>query len=99
MTTQDAATWAALAQLYLPFAGLLGVAYWVGVLHQKVKGLERDATDGGSHNDKITRLETQMGTVINQLGGLDQRMFELAQAIATAQPPPYRPRPIKGASQ
>lgn len=55
-----------LLQLYAPLAGLLALAFWVGVLSQKVKGLEDDVKDlrdqgsEGGVSERIVRLEVQM---------------------------------------
>lgn len=55
-----------LFQLYAPLAGLLLMAFWVGVLSQRVKTLEGDVaemkTQGmtGGHGERLTRMETKM---------------------------------------
>lgn len=47
-----------LLQLYLPLAGLIGMAFWTGVLSQRVRQLEdRWSTERA---DSLVRLETKV---------------------------------------
>lgn len=52
-----------LVQLYAPLAGLLAVAFWLGVLTQRVRTLERNS-DGmwgeGGIGERLVRMETKM---------------------------------------
>ena len=73
-------------QLYLPLAGLLSVVFWLGVLSQRVKTLEKDG--GGSIAVAMARLDERMGRV-------ESGLVDLANNIALAPPPGYSPRPRK----
>lgn len=55
-----------LLQLYAPLAGMLALAFWVGMLSQRVADLKEDVAalkmdsgDGGS-TERLVRLEVQM---------------------------------------
>ena len=70
-----------LFQLYAPLVGMLGLAFWVGVLSQRVKQLEETAKElKDAHDDqnavfeRLVRLEVNMENVVNQLGSLDRGM-------------------------
>lgn len=47
-------------QFYAPFVGLMALAFWMGVLSQRVRQLEKGASDGSDMNDKVTRLTVEM---------------------------------------
>lgn len=47
-------------QLYAPFAGLMALAFWLGVLSARVRQLERSAADGPDLAEKVTRLTVEM---------------------------------------
>ena len=53
-------TAAAVLQLYAPFVGLMALAFWMGVLSQRVRQLEKIAADGPDLNEKVTRLTVEM---------------------------------------
>ncbi len=69
-----------LLQLYAPLAGLLALAFWVGVLSQKVKSLEEDVKDikaqgaEGGVTERLVRLEVQMETALGTLEGVNRGM-------------------------
>lgn len=70
-----------LFQLYAPLVGLLGLAFWVGVLSQRVKQLEEVAKDlkvahaeGNEVFERLVRLEVNMENAVTQLGSLDRGM-------------------------
>ena len=59
-----------LLQFYMPLAGLIALAFWSGVLTQRVRGLEADVKDArieieksGGSSERIVRLETKMDSV------------------------------------
>lgn len=47
-------------QFYAPFVGLMALAFWMGVLSQRVRQLEKAAADGPDLNEKVTRLTVEM---------------------------------------
>lgn len=70
-----------LFQLYAPLVGLLALAFWTGVLSQRVKQLEDTAKDlkaanaeGSEVFERLVRLEVNMENAVNQLGSLDRGM-------------------------
>lgn len=74
-------TVAQIFQLYAPLVGLLGLAFWVGVLSQRVKQLEDTAKElKDAHDDqsavfeRLVRLEVNMENAVTQLGSLDRGM-------------------------
>lgn len=64
-------------QFYAPLLGLLALAFWSGVLSQRVKGLEARCAALESEESKqatlierLVRLEVQMGHVEDGIGTL-----------------------------
>lgn len=53
-------TMAQVLQLYAPFVGLMALAFWMGVLSQRVRQLEKSAADGPDLTEKVTRLTVEM---------------------------------------
>jgi hypothetical protein len=52
-----------LLQFYAPFAGLLGVVFWLGVLSNRVKNLEDDIKPPAhlvEDHDRLVTLETEV---------------------------------------
>lgn len=85
-----------LLQLYMPLAGLLGMAFWVGMLSQRVTDLKEDVAslkadsgDGGSA-ERLVRLEVQMEGVkagIDKLNrGMDAINRQLGNLMHKANP-------------
>ena len=69
-----------LLQLYAPLAGMLALAFWVGMLSQKVANLKEDVKDlkesaerGGS-GDRLTRLEVSMENAVSEIKKLGRGM-------------------------
>lgn len=77
-----------LVQLYAPLAGLLGITFWLGMLTQRVRGLEVDAADlkrfneeGGS-GERLVRLEVKMEDATRAIGSLDRSMQGVQRTLA-----------------
>lgn len=68
-----------LLQLYAPLAGLLGLAFWVGVLSERVKNLRFDVQELKSENVEggspaIIRLKVEMEGVKGAMEKLTRSM-------------------------
>lgn len=69
-----------LFQLYAPLAGLLGLAFWTGMLTQTVRDLRKDVDDlqraGSQSSDgkKLAVLESQMTTVLDSITSMKRSM-------------------------
>jgi hypothetical protein len=68
-----------LLQLYAPLAGMLALAFWVGVLSERVKGLQsdvQDLKDGKMVADApaIVRLESAVTTLKGAVDKLTRGM-------------------------
>ena len=66
-----------LLQLYAPLAGMLMLAFWVGVLSERIKGLRADLTDLESSTSagglpSIIRLEEQVRNMDVELQKLNR---------------------------
>ncbi|HKT55111.1 MAG TPA: hypothetical protein VJP88_11725 [Caulobacteraceae bacterium] len=64
-------------QLYAPLAGMLAMAFWVGVLSERIKGLRADLTDLESSTNagglpSIIRLEEQVRNMDSELQKLNR---------------------------
>jgi hypothetical protein len=81
-----------LVQLYAPLAGLLVLAFWVGGLGQRVKGLEMVAKD----NKEMEKAMIRLVVLVEQQ---DRTLSELAGKLAwlTSVPPvmPTPPRNVR----
>lgn len=75
-------------QLYTPLAGLVLMAFWLGVLSNRVSTLEREerdrktrealtATDG----ERIVRVETKLDGAIGTLESLQREMAGVQRAL------------------
>lgn len=76
-----------LLQLYAPLAGLLGLAFWVGVLSERVKGLRFDVQELKNENTAggapaIIRLKVEMEAVKEALGKLTRGMESVNRQLA-----------------
>lgn len=63
-----------LIQLYAPLAGLLCMAFWTGVLSQRVKTLEDSAKDEKSSGERLVKVEVTLGTVHDDVQGIKRSM-------------------------
>ncbi len=105
-----------LVQLYAPLVGLMGMAFWLGVMNQRVKGLEakvmaveakadadvkalesdvktdvraamselrsvKDASGESKNAERLVRLETQMGAVVEGQGVITRSLENLHRQI------------------
>jgi hypothetical protein len=59
-------------QLYAPFLGLIALAFWTGVLSQRVKGLEKSTEDFSASHDAIIRMTTVMEGLKEKLDALER---------------------------
>lgn len=80
-------TLAQLLQLYAPLAGLLALAFWVGMLSQKVadqkediaalksdvKALKDDEANGGA-GERLVRLEVTLETAVKEIAKFGRAM-------------------------
>jgi hypothetical protein len=83
-------------QFYAPFAGLLCVVFWLGVLSQRVKNLEAavkklenlEESDGDIR--KLVTLEVQMGNVLERLASVDRSLSGVQRQLGNlaSRPPP-----------
>lgn len=72
MTTQD------IIALYAPLAGVVGLAFWSGVLTQKVAGLKED------HEKRLSKLEQHSEAdngVAVQIGVLTERLTTVSKNL------------------
>lgn len=53
-----AITLADIVQLYVPLVGLIGMAYWTGVLSQRVRSLESTQDGEKKDGERLARVET-----------------------------------------
>lgn len=80
-------TSAQLLQLYAPLAGLLVLAFWVGGLSQRVRGLETVAKD----NKEMEKAMIRLVVLVEQQ---DRTLSELAGKLAwLTSVPPVTPGP------
>lgn len=69
-----------LLQLYAPLAGLLALAFWVGVLSQKVKDQGEDIRDlksagaEGGVTERLVRLEVNSENATESLKGMERSL-------------------------
>lgn len=82
-------TLAEVLQSYAPFAGLLMVVFWLGVLSNRVATLEREEKDrkgreAGSllERDRITKMETILEGVKTQVEGMVRELSGVQRQLA-----------------
>lgn len=70
-----------LVELYFPLVGLLCLAFWTGMLSQRVRTNEReikelkaDGANAGTVRDRLTRIETLMEGVEDRLDAFGRGM-------------------------
>lgn len=73
-------TLAQVLQLYAPFVGLMALAFWMGVLSQRVRQLEKDS-DRGAVSTQVTRLEVKMETAEKKLDSIDSHLQGVARQL------------------
>lgn len=76
-------------QFYAPFAGLLAVVFWLGVLSNRVATLEREERDrkarekdGLTDRDKVTRMETLLDGSIEKIESLGRQLDGVHRQLA-----------------
>ncbi len=83
-------TAADVVQFYAPFVGLMALAFWMGVLSQRVRQLEK----GGDATAKLVEDVAEMKSDVRHIGtSVDDLKGQLAWATDPAPPyPGSRPR-------
>lgn len=69
-----------LLQLYAPFVGLAALCFWMGVLSQRVRQLEKDS-DRGSLIElkvKMAAVEKTVGNIDSALQGINRQLANIA---------------------
>lgn len=87
---------------YAPFAGLLLVVFWLGILHQRVRQLEervralQASENAGGMVDRMARLEVHsentiatMEKIEREMAGLQRQMGNVVVAIRKGDPTPW----------
>ena len=69
-------------QLYVPLAGLVGLAFWVGVLSQRVRGLEDRLSDEKGDAARLVRVETVLTAQAEDLKGLRASIDGLNRSLS-----------------
>lgn len=83
-------TAAAILQFYAPFAGMLALSFWMGVLSQRVRQLEK----GGDATKSLATDMAEVKTEIRHLGSsVDKLNGSLAWATTVAPHPIPGPKP------
>jgi hypothetical protein len=78
----------ALLQFYAPLAGLLALAFWVGMLSQRVKDLGRDveklqeAGEPGGVSDRLVRLEVTGENQAEAMKGVQRSLEGIQRQLA-----------------
>jgi hypothetical protein len=84
-----------LLQLYAPLAGMLALAFWVGVLSERVKGLrfdvqelKNDSTVSGSPavirlEEHVSSLKTAVDKLTRGMDGVQRQLGNLMQRPGT----------------
>lgn len=77
-----------LLQLYAPLAGLLGLAFWVGVLSERVKGLRFDVQEMKDENaaggaPAVIRLQVEVAAMKTALEKLTRGMEGVQRQLGT----------------
>lgn len=73
-------TFAQVLQLYAPFAGLMALAFWMGVLSQRVRHLESFGYIKVSH--QVVELSTKMDATQKDVGELKTGMDGVQRQLA-----------------
>jgi hypothetical protein len=63
-----------LVQLYAPFVGLIGLAFWSGALSARVRQLEKDAEGQSGVRDSMIKVQAQVEAMTQTLKALDRNM-------------------------
>lgn len=77
-------------QFYTPLAGLVLMAFWLGVLSNRVSTLEREERDRKSKDhqalderDRIVRMETNVATMTGKLESIERGMAGVQRQLAS----------------
>lgn len=60
-------TVAEFVQLYTPMAGLIGMAFWMGVLSQRVRSLENSTKTDKTDSERLVRVEVSVENLQDEL--------------------------------
>ena len=78
-----------LLQLYAPLAGMLAMAFWLGMLSQAVATLKRDVEElkegadaTGSIRDRLTKIETKFEGAIDDIHSIKRSMEGVQRQLA-----------------
>lgn len=80
-------TLAQLLQLYAPLAGMLGLAFWVGMLSERVRGLKDDVAklqdqDTVADAPAVVRMETRMGAMEKEMAKFGRGIEGIQRQLA-----------------
>ena len=75
--------------VYAPFAGLLAVVFWLGVLSNRVATLEREERDRKGRDktdfeerDRLTRVETILDSLSDKVGRVERQVEGVHRQLA-----------------
>lgn len=88
MTTAD------VVQLYAPFAGLMALAFWMGVLSQRVRHLEKGGDGTASLAPDVAEMKSDVRHIRTDVDELKVKL-----AWMTEVPAHHPRRPAKGGQQ
>lgn len=84
-------TASALLQFYAPFVGLIGLSFWMGVLSQRVRQLEK----GGDATKTLATDMAEVKTEIRHLGSsMDELKGGLTWMTTVAPHQVHEPKPV-----
>lgn len=75
-----------MVQLYVPLAGLVSLAFWVGVLSERVRTLRADVTKLQSESTvaeapAVVRMDEKLGSVITAVDKLNRGMEHVQRQL------------------
>lgn len=71
-----------LVQLYTPLAGLVAMAFYMGVLTQRVRALERTQTTDREDTERLVRVETKVDGFGIEIGQIKMSIEGIHRALA-----------------
>lgn len=78
-----------IVQLYAPLAGLLVMAFWLGILSNRVVTLEREERDRketdrneATQRDRIVRMETKLDLMRDELDKVQRELSVIHRILA-----------------
>lgn len=70
-----------MAAIYAPLVGLLGMAFWVGALSQRVKSAERTLADAREDGRQLVRVETLVGEQAIHIARIDSSIEGIHRSL------------------